>query len=312
MDYVSERKRKAAACMKSTIKRRALQDFSMLFELPTICQHSTPTIAQPPYIRIPLYDYQLRSLHRMREIEANPKIRDLGTFQDEFHCKGGLVADCVGMGKTAQLIGLMLCDLNDKKRSMFSNLVVTLSHLCQQWKDEVIKFAGDRLRVVVISNRSQHYRLTRDDIVSANVVILSLDYLTGFVYRALWHWHYVISKQMRKREVISWGGLSVMKEPQLRQTCVSDMLCDAAGPVRCPLCFSVCKDFDAFSKHLCKYSHRELERSVLEFVENGWLKREQEEQCDEHLPDHWVKEPSPMVHEQMLCFVCPSVCLSVC
>lgn len=302
----SERKRKAVASMKSTVKRRALQDFSKLFELPTICQQTTPLISQPPSIKVPLYDYQLRSVYRMKEVEANPKIRDLGTFQEEFHCRGGLVADCVGMGKTAQLIALMLTDLEEKKVQTCCNLVVTPSHLCQQWKQEVVKFAGKQLKVLVISDIKKHFKVTRDDITSANVVILSLDYLTGSAYRTLWHWHHAVSKHP-DGDVITLSELSDVK---LRDICVSDLLCDVTGPMRCPMCCLMCKNFSAFSSHIRSYKHRSLEKSVVDFV-MGKVRKNQWHSGDAVIPDNWLKEPGPMVSEGMKWGLCLLVVVDI-
>ena len=300
MEVVSERKRKAAACMKSTVKRRALQDFSKMFELPTVCQQTTPMISQPPHIQIPLYDYQLRSVYRMIKLEANPKIRNLGTFQEEFHCKGGLVADCVGMGKTAQLIGLMLTDLEGEKPQTYCNLVITPSHLCQQWKEEVIKFAGDKLKIVVISNSKHHFKLSQKDITSANVVILSLDYLTGSVYRALWHWHHAVS-QRPEGDVIA---LSRLTDVKLHKLFLSDTRCDLTSPVCCPLCFTTCKNLTAYASHVRMYKHISLEENTISFVKGKLKTNTQKKAGNGDIPDHWLKEPSSMVVQK-----CVSTCV---
>jgi hypothetical protein len=296
MEVVSERKRKAAASMQSTVKRRAIQDFSKMFELPTVCQQTTPMVSQPPHIQIPLYDYQLRSVYRMIKLEANPKIQNLGTFQEEFHCKGGVVADCVGMGKTAQLIGLMLTDLEEETSQAYCNLVVTPSHLCQQWKEEVTKFAGDSLKIIIISNSKQHFQLSQKDITAANVVIVSLDYLTGPVYRSLWHWHHAIS-QRPEGGVIKLGKLP---DTKLHQLFLTDA-CDMASPICCPLCFATCKNLSSFTSHVKTSKHISLEESTINLVK-GMLKTNTEKKSsNEGIPDYWLKQPSSMVSIPIYC-----------
>ena len=54
------------------------------------------------------------------------------------------MADTVGMGKTAQLIALLLARPPDRDDGLtLGALVLTPEHLCHQWRAELRRFAGD-------------------------------------------------------------------------------------------------------------------------------------------------------------------------
>lgn len=150
-------------------KKRKQRDWSKVFALPTISQ-AAPVAANPAGLRLKLFDYQLRSLHRMCEIEEAGCINLPAGSGTQEHCfRGGVIADVVGMGKTAQLIALFLARPG-------RNLVITPGHLCMQWGEELTKFAGDQLSVMVIDPGSaQNHRHLFD---STDVVIVSLEYIT--------------------------------------------------------------------------------------------------------------------------------------
>jgi SNF2 family DNA or RNA helicase len=71
----------------------------------------------------------------------------------ELECKGLLLADDVGLGKTASSIGILTVP------DTLPAVVVTLTHLPIQWKSEIRKFAP-KLRVHIV-NRGTPYDLTR-------------------------------------------------------------------------------------------------------------------------------------------------------
>jgi hypothetical protein len=95
---------------KKQDEQRKRRDFSKIFALPTV-PLSAALAPQPPGMQLPLFDYQRRSLARMLEVERDGAIAlPLGGLDatKDFVFRGGVVADEVGMGKTAQLIGLFL------------------------------------------------------------------------------------------------------------------------------------------------------------------------------------------------------------
>jgi len=78
------------------------------------------------------------------------------------------------MGKTAQIIALLLAKPGD-----FGTLVVSPQHLCFQWRNEIAKFAGNHLKVFLCSTQSQLLSLHRSQYGPNEVVVLSLELITG-------------------------------------------------------------------------------------------------------------------------------------
>lgn len=111
-----------------------------------ILPHTTPQAPQPP-LKTPLYPHQLRALHRIRLIENDGSLSSDFGAQHDYSSRGGCLADAVGMGKTATMIGLIAAD---KKRcnGEGDTLVVAPGHLIPQWKAEIEKFSDD-IEVVV-------------------------------------------------------------------------------------------------------------------------------------------------------------------
>ena len=132
----------------SKFRGRALRDGARVmgaFRLPLL-PASAAQAAQPPAVMLPLRAHQLRSLARCLLIERDAGLRaGFGTFLD-YRAKGGVLADPVGMGKTAVVLALVLSEPRDYARG--ANLVVAPSHLLAQWADEAKKFAGDAIDVL--------------------------------------------------------------------------------------------------------------------------------------------------------------------
>ena len=61
--------------------------------------------------------------------------------QHDYSSRGGCLADAVGMGKTATMIGLIASDKPRKGEG--DTLVVAPGHLILQWKSEIEKFSDD-------------------------------------------------------------------------------------------------------------------------------------------------------------------------
>ena len=168
-------------------RARASRDWSRIFELPTVAL-SGPLEPTPKAIEDAghsLYDYQRRSLARMLAIEADGNIRlPLGLPGTEVaHTfRGGVICDEVGMGKTAQLIALFLA--SPAPPGQPRNLVITPGHLCNQWSNEIQKFAPS-LRVAVAADPSAlgpNPRRVLEPACQANdVVITSLEVVLQIV-----------------------------------------------------------------------------------------------------------------------------------
>ena len=130
-----------------------------------------------------MYPYQRRSLSRMLEIEFGTTFTvNIGVKTVTFQPKGGVVADTVGMGKTAQLIALLLADRPDEQTGTLGALVVSPEHLCHQWRAEIAGFAGDALDVAILTSGAELPALAsgaawRGRGGVARVLVASLEYL---------------------------------------------------------------------------------------------------------------------------------------
>ncbi|KAK3277257.1 hypothetical protein CYMTET_14724 [Cymbomonas tetramitiformis] len=122
------------------------QDYSAAFQIPYLPE-GAPQAEQPAAVRLPLYPHQLRSLYRMQQVERDGTfVGGFNTFLD-YKSRGGVLADAIGMGKTATMLALMCSEAKDQHGSG-PNLVVAPSHLLQQWAVEAERFAGSELQVV--------------------------------------------------------------------------------------------------------------------------------------------------------------------
>jgi SNF2 family DNA or RNA helicase len=94
-----------------------------------------------------------------------------------YHRNGLLLADDVGLGKTASAIGLLA------RNETLPALVVTLTHLPRQWQDEIAKFAPHLSTHIVKTGKvydivERHSRGKRGPKVSPDVVIISYSKLS--------------------------------------------------------------------------------------------------------------------------------------
>jgi len=132
-----------------------MRDKSAAFTLPCIPLES-PQALQPDGITLPLFPHQLRSLYLMKLMEDRCQLDNIIPGKN-YKTKGGIIADEVGMGKTALVIGLVLANKRlrpeEKDGSLGGTLVVTPEHLCHQWQSEVRKFS--KLRCMIFNNVNQ-------------------------------------------------------------------------------------------------------------------------------------------------------------
>ncbi|KAI9034259.1 SNF2 family N-terminal domain-containing protein [Hyaloraphidium curvatum] len=167
------------------VEKRSRQDLSYLFHIPP-----TPPDApqeQCPGLKMDLYPHQKRSLKRMMDLEDSPKLDGLGTFRD-LTTMGGVVADTVGMGKTAEVIalcvrrgGVSTSKPRDGAINVKANFVVCPSHLCGSWKTEVDKFTD--LAAVVANGATSQKVVTEVDFV-----ILPLEALVAPDSKQIYFW----------------------------------------------------------------------------------------------------------------------------
>ena len=145
---------------QNIVDSRLKRDLSSIYALPTL-PLDTPT-ADPPKLKVPLFPYQLRSLHRMLELEAHSSLGKIGNKQIE--TRGGVIADVVGMGKTAQIIALFLASPAPTGQP---NLVVVPQHLALQWHQEIKKFSDE------LQQAEAGRRMLQADVVVVNLELMA-------------------------------------------------------------------------------------------------------------------------------------------
>ncbi|KAJ3409632.1 hypothetical protein HDU80_011258 [Chytriomyces hyalinus] len=169
-------KRRSKAAPSSSSSR---SDPSGLLHIPPSCLADIVEAPQPRQLRdgFKLFDYQLRSLTRLIEIERTCKSLVVPGVNRTLTSRGGVLADVVGMGKTAQCIALILSSgLSNSEVS----LVVTPAHLCAQWKKEISKFT-DGLKVEIITELRPGDMRTR--IAGYDIIIASMEFITSHMYK---------------------------------------------------------------------------------------------------------------------------------
>ncbi|KAL7547347.1 hypothetical protein ACHAWF_010667 [Thalassiosira exigua] len=153
---------------------------------------TSPAAPQPPGIRLPLRPHQLRALHRCLLVEEDGDLsKDFGA-RHHYVSRGGCLADAVGMGKTATSIGLVLS--SPSIRNEGDTLVVAPSHLVNQWRDEIVKFAGDDIEVLVGKREYERRATLPPEGKSRRVVVIDVE--TVLNEKKLWYdWRRVFSEE---------------------------------------------------------------------------------------------------------------------
>ncbi|KAJ5676207.1 hypothetical protein N7462_009104 [Penicillium macrosclerotiorum] len=186
--------------------RTSLPRFTLLSN-----QHETPHI-QPPNFRHALRLEQLRSLTWLIAQEADnilPFIEEeieeaelpLMTWRAEVKAtkpqtiRGGLIADEVGYGKTAIVLGLIDAQyqhdteisktLPEQQGQIATNasLIVVPGNVFSQWKDEIVKFLGEtKYTVLAISGASAMKKIHVKQFQQADIVLVSLSLFRSPTY----------------------------------------------------------------------------------------------------------------------------------
>ena len=142
-------------------------------------------------------DCNIFKFHNYETVYLTPenKLRNYKTLFDngrieKYRIRGGILSDEVGLGKTVCAIGLILNrryqDDTWYKETMGKNLIICPSRLCQQWKFEIDKYLNSEninLKVVVLSVFNDIKKNTRQDIIDADIVIVSFFMFSNQNYR---------------------------------------------------------------------------------------------------------------------------------
>lgn len=156
---------------------------------------------------IKLFEYQQKAIMRMIEIENNINMEFIRSNEYKMdkdkiiwdphydmivdnNCitkvksSGGILSDTMGLGKTITTIGLMHYGKTIEKKDIISlktyskaTLVIVPSHLAKQWMDEYLKAYNMTKKVVVILTKTQHDKTTYQDIIEADIVIVTIQFL---------------------------------------------------------------------------------------------------------------------------------------
>lgn len=177
---------------------------------------SVKGIEQPENMIPMLFDHQKQNIQWMKNLETNVDSGDFLTIHNywpfliqlhpqliyncyryrfEFHIpkkidltyQGGLLADCVGTGKTNNCIGLCLEKtrkpmLIDNKKYARANLVLCPSHLAQQWFDE-IENNTIGMKVCMIRTKKDWELLSYHDLMTSDIVIVTHQFLVNANYK---------------------------------------------------------------------------------------------------------------------------------
>ena len=107
---------------------------------------------------------------------------------------GGMVGDGIGSGKTLLMLSLIVNDMGTvctnvpqaaqaQKRSR-ATLVLCGKQLATQWQEQVKKhFSHLSLKVVLLTDKLHHERVTLEEILTADLVIVTMSFLCGSYYR---------------------------------------------------------------------------------------------------------------------------------
>lgn len=159
---------------------------------------------QPPNFKFELRDEQLRSLSWMisqeakdmkpfMEEEVEESILPLMPWRAEVKAtmpkvvRGGVLADEVGYGKTAVILGLIDAQYESDCKPpedyglipTKATLIIVPSNVYKQWVDETNKFLGGKYKVLAISSIS---KFTIREVEDADIVIMSWSILANDAY----------------------------------------------------------------------------------------------------------------------------------
>lgn len=221
------------------ISKQAIEDMDALipaggFAMRT--NHTFAPIEQPKQMLLPLLDEQLRSIAWMQYREQHafqsqgvilhsakitvPPFHDLSLqfkLSMQYTLRGGVLADCIGFGKTACVLGLIASSPVVPYAAMHAarrheqlipsraTLIVVPSHLVHQWAGEVAKFLiGQRVLTIsrVTEVPSVGEMITADIIIVSNTLFDSEVYQAQYLHADLQSLRLELSQQTRAQQLL--------------------------------------------------------------------------------------------------------------
>ncbi len=111
------------------------------------------------------------------------------SYQREFFCRGGVLADGTGLGKTVTILAHILNTLpaaptslklygGSKRRFQTrASLVIVPNSIAAQWHVEAQRFAGGKMNILYVTKKLDWAKVTNGDLMRAGLVIVTAEYL---------------------------------------------------------------------------------------------------------------------------------------
>jgi SNF2 family DNA or RNA helicase len=199
---------------------------------------TTNNLSQPDLFQVQLFQYQLKTLQWMinleKKIESIDQLKIKTTYPidnildkesdivlkydiinnkittddnyEQIKLKGGILADEMGLGKTITSVGLIasnpctkslpIIEPSNKNYNTKATLIICPSHLTKQWAKEIMKGAPI-LKKISILTKVNHQKTSYQDIINADVVIISLQFLMNFNYYVEHNFEHVTPSQIQ-------------------------------------------------------------------------------------------------------------------
>ena len=177
-------------------------------------------IKQNKKIKVKLFEYQLKSLSKLIEIEKNNnylldtkrnftelinlhkfKNYDIDIFTKKINSNnklyykidGGILGDEMGLGKTITMLSLILLNNslnyyldpyiieNVKYFKTNCTLIICPSHLTKQWSNEILK-VNNCLKQILILTKTNHEKYKLNDILNCDILITSFQFISNIMY----------------------------------------------------------------------------------------------------------------------------------
>jgi SNF2 family DNA or RNA helicase len=210
-----------------------------------------PIEEQPEFAKVPLYDYQKRTIKWMLNREREEKsiyynINDetiignvvYDSVKQEFAMahdrlkllfRGGALIDEVGLGKTYQMISVALSNqakninyVQDKYTGLFSKatLVICPNQLSGQWIRELEKVISEKFNLIALPFFTKNHldKYTYQDLLDADFVITSFNFLGNKCFLDQW-----ISKLSTKKSYLTSTNYSYKECDDILRKMRSDL-----------------------------------------------------------------------------------------